>query len=80
MLYQPIRLVSSCEIAKAIWDVLREPYSRDADLEHTIQNLLLSEFGAFVQKLEEKLDQTFNCYNHLLSRMLKHKIKRELIE
>ncbi|XP_023742939.1 uncharacterized protein LOC111891079 [Lactuca sativa] len=73
-------LVSSCETAKEIWYRHRELYSSDADLEHSIQTLLLLEFGAFVQKPEEKLDQTFNRYNHLLSGMVKHKIKRELIE
>ena len=55
-------------------------YSTDADLEHSTQTLLLSEFGAFLQKSEESLDKTFNRYNHLLSRMMKHKIGSELIE
>ena len=73
-------MVSSCEIAKEIWDRLKEIYSSDADLEHSIQTLLLSEFSAFAQKPEEKLDQTFNRFNHLLSRMLKHNIKYEKIE
>ena len=48
-------LVSSCTTAKEIWDRLKELYSTDEDLEHSIQTLLLSEFGAFEQKPEEKL-------------------------
>lgn len=74
------RLTSSFVKAKEIWDRLKELYSSNADLEHFVQTLLLSEFGAFVQNPEETLDQTFNCFNHLLSRVLKHKIKREPIE
>ncbi|XP_023756537.1 uncharacterized protein LOC111905086 [Lactuca sativa] len=74
------RLVSACENVKEIWDKLKELYSSDAHLEHSIQTFLLSEFGAFVQKSDEKLDQTFNRFNHLLSRMLKHNLKREKIE
>ena len=73
-------LVSSCETAKEIWDRLKELYLSDVDLEHSVQTLLLSKFGAFSQNLDEKLDQTFNRFNHLLSRMLKHKIRREKIE
>ncbi|XP_052626862.1 uncharacterized protein LOC128133449 [Lactuca sativa] len=73
-------LVSACETAKAIWDRLKELYSSDADLEHSVQTMLLSEFGAFVQKYEEKLDQTFNRFNHLLSRMVKNNLKHEIIE
>ena len=45
-----------------------------------MQTLLLSEFGAFVQNPDEKMDQTFNRFNHLLSRMLKHNLMREKIE
>lgn len=41
---------------------------------------MLLESGVFVQKPKETLDLTFNGYNHLLSRMMKHKIGRELIE
>ena len=59
---------------------VEELYFSDAYLEHSIQRLLLSEYGAFAQKSDEKLDQTFNCFNHLLSRMLKFKIRREIIE
>ena len=74
------RLMSSCDTAKAIWDRLRELYSTDADLEHSTQTLLLSEFGEFIEKPEETLIATFNRYNHLLSKMTKHGIGRELIE
>lgn len=59
---------------------LKEIYSSDADVEHFVQTLLLLEFGDFVQKSDEKLDQTFNRFNHLLSRMLKHNLKHEFIE
>ena len=59
------RLVSTCNTSKEIWDRLKELYSKDADLEHSLQTTLLSEFGSFVQKLGEKLDQTFNRFNHL---------------
>jgi len=41
------RLVSPCTTEKEIWDILKELYSTDEDLEHSIQTLLLSEFGAF---------------------------------
>lgn len=74
------RLVSACDTTTEIWDRLKELYSSDVDLEHYEQTLLLSDFGAFVQYSEEKLNQTFNRFNHLLSRMLKHKIKHEPIE
>ncbi|KAI3700054.1 hypothetical protein L2E82_44669 [Cichorium intybus] len=67
-------LVSSCETAKEIWDRLQELYSGDADLEHSVQTTLLSEFGSFVQGPYETLIQVFNRYNHLLSRLLKYKI------
>lgn len=43
-------LVSACDTTKGIWDRLKELYSSDADLEHSVQTLLLSEFGAFVKK------------------------------
>ena len=36
------RLVSSCTISKEIWDRLKELYSTNEDLEHSIQTLLLS--------------------------------------
>ncbi|KAL7600855.1 hypothetical protein Lser_V15G25093 [Lactuca serriola] len=74
------RLVSSCTTAKEIWDRLKELYSTDEDLEHSIQTLLLSEFGVFEQKPEEKLIQTFDRFNHLLSNMIKYGIERKLIE
>ncbi|XP_052626733.1 uncharacterized protein LOC111909749 [Lactuca sativa] len=74
------RLVSTCTTSKEIWDRLKELYSKDADLEHSLQTTLLSEFDSFVQKPDEKLDQTFNCCNHLLSRMLKYNIERRFIE
>ncbi|XP_052625840.1 uncharacterized protein LOC128132881 [Lactuca sativa] len=70
----------SCTTAKEIWDRLKELYSTDEDLEHSIQTLLLSEFGAFVQKPEEKLIQTFDHFNHLLSKMMKPSIERKVIE
>ncbi|KAL7589973.1 hypothetical protein Lser_V15G41428 [Lactuca serriola] len=57
------RLVSSCSTTKEIWDRLRELYSTDEDLEHSIQTLL-----------------TFDRFNHLLSKMIKHDIERKLIE
>jgi hypothetical protein len=75
-----LRLVSSYETAKEMWDRLKELYSGDTDLEHSVQTNLLSEFGAFTQKSDEKLEQTFNRYNHLLSRMLKYKLERSSIE
>ena len=53
-------LVISCDTEKDIWDRLKELCSSDDDLEHSTQTLLLLEFGAFVQKPEESLDQTFN--------------------
>ena len=74
------RLVSSCGTSKVIWDKLRELYSTDADLEHTTQTLLLSEFGEFVQRPEETLIATLYRYNHILSKMTKHGIGREVIE
>ncbi|XP_052625831.1 uncharacterized protein LOC128132873 [Lactuca sativa] len=70
----------SCTTAKEIWDRLKELYSTDEDLEHSIQTLLLSEFGAFVQKPEEKLIQTFDRFNHFLSKMMKPSIERKVIE
>ncbi|XP_023734201.1 uncharacterized protein LOC111882066 [Lactuca sativa] len=74
------RLVSSCETAKEIWERLKELYSIDTDLKHSTHTLLLSEFGAFTQNPDENLSQTFNRYNHVLSRMTKHDIGREVIE
>jgi len=50
------------------------------DLEHSVQTLLLSKFGDFAQRSEETLDQAFNRYNHLLSRMLKYNLERKVIE
>ncbi|KAL7587416.1 hypothetical protein Lser_V15G40916 [Lactuca serriola] len=73
-------LVSACTTAKEIWDMLKELYSRDADIEHSLQTTLLSEFGSFVQKPDEKLDQTFDRFNHLLSRILKYNLERRVIE
>jgi len=75
-----IGLVNSYDTAKGIWDRLKELYSGDADLEHSVQTLHLSEFGAFSQKSDETLDQAFNRYNHLLSRMLKYNLERKVIE
>ncbi|XP_052621986.1 uncharacterized protein LOC128127530 [Lactuca sativa] len=74
------RLVSSYTTTKEIWDRLKELYSTDEDLEHSIQTLLLSDFGAFTQKPEEKLIQTFDCFNHLLSKLMRYGIERNLIE
>ncbi|KAL7587596.1 hypothetical protein Lser_V15G40912 [Lactuca serriola] len=73
-------LVSVCTTTKEIWDMLKELYSRDADIEHSLQTTLLSEFGSFVQKPDEKLDQTFDRFNHLLSRILKYNLERRVIE
>nr|KAJ0203047.1 hypothetical protein LSAT_V11C500252350 [Lactuca sativa] len=75
-----VRLVGSCTTAKEIWDRLKELYSTDEDLEHSIQTLLLSGFGVFEHKPEEKLVQTFDRFNHLLSKMIKHGIERKMIE
>ncbi|KAI3740017.1 hypothetical protein L2E82_30433 [Cichorium intybus] len=75
-----LRLVSSCETSKEIWDRLQELYIGDADLEHSVQTTLLSDFGSFEQAPDETLTQTFNRYNHLLSRLLKYKIARTVIE
>ena len=74
------RLVSSYDTAKGIWDRLKELYSGDADLEHSLPTTLLSKFGSFVQKPYGKLDQMFNRFNHLLSRMLKYNLERRVIE
>ncbi|XP_052621843.1 uncharacterized protein LOC128127401 [Lactuca sativa] len=74
------RLVSSCTSSIEICDRLKELYSTDDDLEHSIQTLLLSEFGAFTQKAKETLLQMFDRYNHLLSKMTKHGIERKSIE
>ena len=74
------RLASSCSTANEIWDRLKELYSTDEDLEHSIQTLMLSEFGAVAQKPEETLLQTFDRYNHLLNKMMKHGIERKEIE
>ena len=73
-------MVSSCTTAKEIWDMLKELYFTDEYLEHSIQTLLLSEFGDFKQKPEEKLIQAFDRFNHLLSKMIKHGIERKVIE
>ncbi|XP_052622619.1 uncharacterized protein LOC128127916 [Lactuca sativa] len=78
--YETFCLVGSCTTAKELRDRLKEMYSTDEDLVHLIQTLLLSEFGAFEQKPEEKLIQTFDHFNHLLGKMIKHGIGRKLIE
>ena len=49
-------------------------------MEHSIQTLLLSEFGEFKQKPEEVVTQIFDRFNHLLNKMIKHDIERKLIE
>ncbi|XP_052620892.1 uncharacterized protein LOC111877473 [Lactuca sativa] len=41
---------------------------------------MFSEFGSFIQKPDEKLDQTFNHFNHLLSRMLKYNLEQRVIK
>ena len=41
-------LVHSYDTAKGIWDKLKELYSGDDDLEHSLQMTLLSDFGSFV--------------------------------
>ena len=74
------RLVSACSTAKEIWVRLKELYSIDEDLENLIQTLLLSDFGDFKQKLEENPIQMFDHFNHLLSKMIKHGIGREVVE
>ena len=42
--------------------------------------MLLSEFGEFKQNSDETVTQTFDRFNHLLSKMIKHDIERKLIE
>lgn len=74
------RLVSAYDTAKDIWDMLKELYLGDVDLEHSLQTAFLYEFGSFVKKTDEKLDQTFNRFNNLLSRMLKYNLERRVIE
>lgn len=73
-------LVSTCDSAKEIWNRLVELYSDDVDLEDSVQTLLLLEFGAFVQKSNDNLDQTFNWFSHLLSHMMKNNLKHQIIE
>ena len=53
---ETFRLVSSCDTTEGIWDRLKELYSSHADLEHSMQTMLILEFGAFLQKPDEKLD------------------------
>ncbi|XP_023738669.1 uncharacterized protein LOC111886644 [Lactuca sativa] len=77
---ETFRLVSSCTTVKEICDRLKELYSTDEDLEHSIQTLLHSEFGDFKKKPEEKLIQAFDRFNHLLNRMIKNGIERNVIE
>lgn len=74
------RFVSSYTTTKEIWNRLKELYSTDEDLEHSIQTVFLSEFGAFSQKPEEKLIQIFDPFNHLLSKMMKYGIERKFIK
>lgn len=74
------RLVSSNETAKEIYDILKELYYGDADLKHSIQTGLLSKFGTFEQTADETLYQTDNRFNHLMSWMLKNKLRRSHIE
>ncbi|XP_023748475.1 uncharacterized protein LOC111896725 [Lactuca sativa] len=74
------RLVSVCTTAKEIWDRLKELYLSDIDIKDSVQTLLLSDFGAFSQKADERIDQTFNRFNHLLSIMIKNNLRHEVIE
>lgn len=74
------RLVSSCLTAHEIWVRLKELYSGDVDLLHSLQTTILSEFGSFEPKLDESVNQTVTHFNHSLSRMIKHKLDREVIE
>ncbi|XP_052621579.1 uncharacterized protein LOC128127195 [Lactuca sativa] len=71
------KLISNIKAMRVIR--LKELYSTDADLEHSTQTFMLSEFGDFKQKPEENLSQTSNRYNHLLSKMIKHGIERKVI-
>ena len=41
---------------------------------------MLSEFGAFQQNPEEKLIQAFDRFNHMLGKMIKHGVGREVNE
>ena len=54
------RLVSSLETAIEILDRLKELYSRDDDLKHSVQTTLHFEFGSFKQKYDENLDHSVN--------------------
>lgn len=74
------RFVSSLESEKEIWDRLNELQLGYEDLKHSIQTILPSKFDLFKQKYDETLDQAINQFNHLLSRMLKHGLKREPIK
>lgn len=59
---------------------MKELYSCDEDLLHPAQTILLSEFGSFEQKLDESIEKTVTHFNHLLSRMMNHELKRTYIE
>ena len=59
---------------------MKELYSSDEDLLHSTQTILLSEFRSFEQKSDESVEQTVTCFNHLLSRMMKHNLDRKAIE
>lgn len=67
-------LVSSYKYAKETWDRLKELYSGDADLTHSLQTSLLSKFGYFKKKYDESIEQIINRFNHLLSHILKHNL------
>lgn len=75
-----LRLISSLNTAKHIWDRSKKLYSRDEDQTHSIRTNMLSELGSFKQKDDETLDQTVDRFNHLLSKMLKHGLERTVIE
>lgn len=55
-----LKLVSSLETAKEIWDKLKKLYWIDVDLEHSVQTTLLSEFCSLKQKCDETLDHVVN--------------------
>ena len=72
--------MNSYDTAKGIWDRMKELYSCDEELEHSMQTTLMSEFGSFIQKPEENLEQTANRFNHVLSKMLKYNLQRKVVE
>lgn len=73
-------LVSSCDTAHDIWNRLKELYTSDDDLLHSTLNTLLSKFGSFEQKPDDLIEHNVTRFNHLLSRMMKHRLERKVIK